>query len=50
MRISDALELKVGDVLRELELSKVPSAIYYVPKKDRNAIGERINIFSFRWS
>ena len=42
MCISDALELKVGDVLRELELGKVPLAIYYTPKKDREVIKERI--------
>ncbi|MCD6371240.1 MAG: site-specific integrase [Candidatus Aenigmarchaeota archaeon] len=46
MRISDALELKVGDVLRELELGKVPLAIYYTPKKDREAIKERITFLA----
>ncbi len=46
MRISDALELKVGNVLRELELGKVPLAIYYVPKKDRDAIGEKITFLA----
>jgi len=46
MRISDALELKVGDVLRELKLGKVPLAIYYVPRKDGDAIGERITFLA----
>ena len=46
MRISDALELKVGDVLRELELGKVPLPIYYTPKKDREAIKERITFLA----
>jgi site-specific recombinase XerD len=38
MRVSDAVELKVGDVQRELELGKVPLAIRFVPKKDREMI------------
>jgi site-specific recombinase XerD len=42
MRISDALELKVGDIQRELELGRVPLAITYLPQKDRESIGERI--------
>ena len=46
MRISDALELKVSDVSRELELGRVPLAIYYTPKKDREAIRERITFLA----
>jgi integrase len=46
MRISDALDLKVSDVLRELELNRIPLAITYVPKKDRDAIGERITFLA----
>jgi len=42
MRVSDALALKIGDIQRELDLGKVPLAIAYVPKKDREMIGERI--------
>jgi len=46
MRISDALELKVGDVLRELELGKIPLAIYYTPKEDRETIKERVTFLA----
>ena len=46
MRISDTLDLKVGDVLRELELNSVPLVITYVPKKDRDAVGERITFLA----
>jgi len=46
MRISDTLELKVDDVLRELEFNKVPLAIYYTHKKDREAIKERITFLA----
>lgn len=42
MRVSDALELKVGDLKRELDLSNSPLAITYTPIKDREMIGERI--------
>jgi len=42
MRVSDALELKVGDIKRELDLGKSPLAITYTPIKDREQIGERI--------
>jgi site-specific recombinase XerD len=46
MRVSDAVELKVGDIRRELELGKVPLAIQFVPKKDREMIGERITFLA----
>jgi integrase len=46
MRVSDAIELKVGDIQRELELNKVPLAIRFVPKKDREMIGERITFLA----
>lgn len=46
MRISDALKLKVGDIQRELELGRVPLAISYLPKKDRESIGERITFLA----
>jgi integrase len=46
MRISDALSLKVGDVLRELELGRTPLAVYYLPEKDRETIGERITFLA----
>ena len=42
MRIADVLELKVGDIRRELELGTVPMAIRYIPNKDRANIGPRI--------
>lgn len=42
MRVSDTLELKVGDIQRELELGNVPLAIRFLPKKDRETIKERI--------
>ena len=46
MRISDALKLKIGDIQRELELGRVPLAISYLPKKDRESIGERITFLA----
>lgn len=46
MRVSDAVELKVGDIRRELELGKVPLAIQFVPRKDREMIGERITFLA----
>lgn len=46
MRVSDAIEIKVGDIKRELELEKVPLAIRFVPKKDREMIGERITFLA----
>ncbi|MFQ5814896.1 MAG: tyrosine-type recombinase/integrase [Candidatus Hydrothermarchaeaceae archaeon] len=46
MRVSDALALKIGDVQRELELERVPLAITYLPKKDRESIGERITFLA----
>jgi len=49
MRISDALEPKVDDVLRELELNKVPLAIYYTPKKYREVIKRKGHFSSLRW-
>jgi len=43
MRPEDALDLKVGDIQRELDLGKSPLAIRFLPKKDRGkGIGERI--------
>lgn len=42
MRVSDAISLKIGDIKRELELGNVPLAIRFIPKKDRELIGERI--------
>ena len=42
MRVSDAVELKISDIRRELDLEKVPLAIRFVPKKDRDVIGERV--------
>ncbi|KXB04736.1 hypothetical protein AKJ48_01590 [candidate division MSBL1 archaeon SCGC-AAA261O19] len=43
MRPEDALNLKVGDIQRELDLNRSPLAIRFLPKKDRNkGIGERI--------
>jgi integrase len=41
MRVSDVLDLKVGEIERELEQEKVPLAITYLPSKDRENIGER---------
>lgn len=41
MRVSDVLDLKVGDIERELEQEKVPLAVTYLPGKDRENIGER---------
>lgn len=46
MRISDALKLKVGDIQRELDSSKVPLAITFVPKKDGELIGERVTFLA----
>ena len=46
MRISDALNLKIGDIQRELDLCSVPMAITYLPEKDREAIGERITFLA----
>jgi integrase len=42
MRVSDALQLKIGDVQRGLDLGNSPLAITYTPIKDREMIGERI--------
>jgi len=42
MRVSDAVDLRIGDIRRELDLGNVPMAIRFVPKKDRELIGERI--------
>ena len=42
MRVSDALNLKVGDIERELDLGNIPLAIRFIPQKDRELIGERI--------
>jgi len=42
MRVSDAVELKISDIRRELDLEKVPLAVRFVPKKDRDVIGERV--------
>jgi len=46
MRVSDTLELKVGDIQRELELGNVPLAIKFLPKKDRETIKERITFLA----
>jgi len=43
MRPDDALDLDVGDIRRELDQSRSPLAIKFLPKKDRGkGIGERI--------
>jgi len=42
MRVSDAIALQIGDIKRELDLGNVPLAIRFLPKKDRELIGERI--------
>ncbi len=42
MRVSDAISLKIGNIKRELDLGNVPLAIRFIPKKDREIIGERI--------
>ena len=42
MRVSDAISLKLGTIKRELDLGNVPLAIRFIPKKDRELIGERI--------
>jgi len=42
MRVSDAISLKIGNIKRELDLGNVPLAIRFIPKKDRELIGERI--------
>jgi len=42
MRVSDAVVLRIGDIRRELDLGNVPLAIRFLPKKDRELIGERI--------
>jgi site-specific recombinase XerD len=47
MRVSDAIELRISDIRRELDLEKVPLAIRFVPKKDRDVIGERVTFLGF---
>ncbi|KXB01928.1 hypothetical protein AKJ45_00915 [candidate division MSBL1 archaeon SCGC-AAA261F19] len=43
MRPKDALDLKVGNIQRELDLDQSPLAVRFLPKKDRGrGIGERI--------
>jgi site-specific recombinase XerD len=42
MRVSDAISLKLGTIKRELDLENIPLAIRFIPKKDRELIGERI--------
>ena len=42
MRVSDAISLKLGTIKRELDLGNIPLAIKFIPKKDRELIGERI--------
>jgi len=44
--VSDALELKVGDIQRELELGNIPLAIRFLPKKDRETIKEGITFLA----
>lgn len=46
MRISDALNLKIGDVKRELDRNKSPLAIRYVPEKEGETVGERITFLA----
>jgi len=46
MRVSDALELKIRDIQRELELGNLPLAIEFLPKKDRETIKERITFLA----
>ena len=42
IRIGDALSLKLGDIKRELHSGNGPLAILYLPRKDRQIIGERV--------
>ena len=42
MRVSDAINLNLGDIQRELDLEKIPLAIRFLPKKDRERIGKRV--------
>jgi integrase/recombinase XerD len=42
LRVSDALKLTYGNIKRELKLGKNPLAIKFLPKKDREQIGERM--------
>ena len=46
MRVSDAIALQIGDIKRELDLGNVPLAIRFLPKKDRELIGERITFLA----
>jgi len=46
MRVSDALNLKIGDIKRELDLENISLAIRFIPKKDRDLIGERITFLA----
>ena len=46
MRVTDALNLKIGDIRRELDLENIPLAIRFIPKKDRDLIGERITFLA----
>ncbi len=46
MRVTDALNLKIGDIKRELDLENIPLAIRFIPKKDRDLIGERITFLA----
>ncbi|KXB02191.1 hypothetical protein AKJ43_02280 [candidate division MSBL1 archaeon SCGC-AAA261D19] len=46
MRISDALNLKVGDIKRELDRGRSPLAIKYVLEKEGETVGERITFLA----
>ena len=36
------IALRIGDIKRELELGNIPLDIKFIPKKDRELIGERV--------
>ena len=46
MRVSDALKLRIGDIQRELDLGKVPLAVYYLPEKEKETVGERFTFLA----
>ena len=46
LRISDALSLKVGDMIRELDLGNVPLAVNYLPQKEKESVGMRVTFLA----
>ncbi len=46
LRISDALSLKVGDILRELDLGNIPLAVNYLPQKEKESVGMRLTFLA----